>query len=411
MKRTSIFIVPRASTAWKGNEAGWITASGWASAGQQLWGEALVATTDGIFSPQESILFPRTLGGASTSRSKKKPFRKLVPEFLITGYKDWKLKNSKPHTWPIEQDTRLNDRQVMMVWERHDLFPGPGRRLANKLRIPLVTSVEAAVVWEARKWGVTRPLWGQWLEKNVEAKSLKQSDLVSCVSEEVKEKVIAMGVDPNKVIVSPNRVDASVFHPGVDGSAIEKNYNLKNKKVLGWTGSFRSFHGLDTLVSAFKQVHIRHPDALMILVGDGLEFEKIKQLASDNGLENLIIFPGKQPFTSIPSFVATFHVALVSARSAEGFHYSPLKLREYLAAGKAVIAPRAGNLPDLFLDGRDLSFYHAGDATDLAGKINQLLEDQNMHRLLTKNALALFESEGTWIHELKKVCERLNISY
>ncbi len=49
--------------------------------------------------------------------------------------------------------------------------------------------MEALAVWEAEKWGVKRPFWGKWLENNFEAKALKESDLVCCVSSELKEKV------------------------------------------------------------------------------------------------------------------------------------------------------------------------------------------------------------------------------
>lgn len=411
MKTTSVFIVPRASSAWRGNEAGWITASGWASAGQQLWGEALVATTDGVFSPQESILFPKTSGGNRDQKQLVKNFRRFLPEFFITAFKDFQLKKSKPTVWPIERDDRISSRQLMMVWQRHDLFPGPGRRLADRFGVPLVTSVEAAVVWEAKKWGVSRPLWGNWLEKNVEAKSLKASDLVSCVTEEVREKVISLGVDEKKVIVSPNRVDSSIFHPGLDGSEIRTKLNLQNKKVLGWTGSFRAFHGLETVIDAFKRVYEKHPEAVLMLIGDGLELEKTKFKAMEAGIENAVIFPGKQPFTIIPSYVAVFDIALVSAKSSDGFHYSPLKLREYLAAAKAVIAPRAGNLPNLFKDREEISFYEAGNVADLADKINELLEDQQLRNQLQKNAVKNFEIDGTWSHELRKVCNKLGISY
>ena len=410
MDKTSIFIVPRSSTSWRGNEAGWITTSGWAAAGQQLWGEALVTTTDGIFSPQESMLFPRIPDKASPSVSANRSIRKFVPEFLITGYKDLQLKRSKPKIWPIERSELLNKKKVMMVWERHDLFSGPGRRLADKLGVPLVISVEAAVVWEANKWGVKRPFWGNWLEKQ-EAKSLKQADLVSCVSDEVKEKVIAMGVPRHKVIVSPNRVDSSIFHPKVDGTKIKEKYGLENKRVIGWTGSFRRFHGIDTVVMAFEKLHAQHPDTVLMLVGDGLEFENIKKLAVNLGLSRQIIMPGKQPFTAVPSFLANFKIALVSASSAEGFHYSPLKLREYLAMGKAVIAPNAGDLPTLFKEGIELLLYEAGNVEDLFDKMQILLRSSDLHASLEQHARTHFELEGTWAHELRKVCSILNIPY
>jgi glycosyltransferase involved in cell wall biosynthesis len=411
---TSIFIVPRGSSEWKGNEAGWITASGWAAAGEQLWGDAVVTTTDGLFNPRESRLFPRGNENSperSSSSSTKKSIRKLVPEVFITAYKDWRLKNSQPEVWPIEEKGVLGDKEVVMVWERHDLFSGPGRRLADKYKVPLVTSVEALAVWEAEKWGVKRPIWGKYLENKVEAKSLKASDLVCCVSQEVKDKVVSMGIPENKVIVTPNRVDATLFNPEIDGAEIEEQYNLKGKKVLGWTGSFRSFHAIDNIINAFSIVHKKHPDTLLMLVGDGKEYDEIAWMVKENNLSDAVIMPGKKAFTDIPKYVANFYISLVSARSSEGFHYSPLKLREYMGAGKAVIAPKAGDIPTLFNDGSDLLLYEAGNYNSLAEKMLTLLENPELHKVLVNNSIRWFEKEGSWTHELKRVCDILKIQY
>ena len=131
----------------------------------------------------------------------------------------------------------------------------------------------------------------------------------------------------------------------------------------------------------------------------------------DLSLSDSVIFSGKQLFSAIPSFIANFHIALVSANSSEGFHYSPLKLREYLACGKSCIAPRAGDLPSIFSDCKELLFYEAGNINDLAEKITILFEDNSLHTTLCNNAINLFEREGTWVHELKNVCDRLSINY
>src|SRR5688572_16005137 len=100
--KSSIFIVPRRSTAWRGNEAGWITASGWALAGKQLWGDAVVATTDGVFAPEVSRLFPRTSVNSAPDKASLGKLRKWIPEPLITAYKDVSQGLSKPKVWPIE---------------------------------------------------------------------------------------------------------------------------------------------------------------------------------------------------------------------------------------------------------------------------------------------------------------------
>lgn len=408
-----IFIVPRGSYEWKGNEAGWITASGWAAAGEQLWGEAMVTTTDGIFKPNESRLFPRSQSSDKkpVTGGSKSLVRKIIPEFFITAYKDWNLKKSKPAIWPIEKDEALNEKEVKMVWERHDLFSGPGRSLADKLNVPLVTSVEALAVWEAKKWGVKRPVWGNWLENKFEVRALQASDLVCCVSKELKEKVISLGIDSNKVIVTPNRVDSSLFHPQVEGTEIANKFKLEGKKVIGWTGSFRSFHGLDHLVKAFALIHEKHPDTVLLLVGDGNQMPEIKEIIYSNKLENKVILAGKQDFTKIPAYVVNFDIAIVSARSADGFHYSPLKLREYKALGKAVIAPSAGEIPELFENKKDLLLYETGDISDLAAKIEFLLQDQKLSEELERQSIEWFHREGTWKHELVKVCDILGIEY
>ncbi|KRG29172.1 glycosyltransferase family 4 protein [Salegentibacter mishustinae] len=409
-KRTAIFIVPRASTEWKGNEAGWITASGWAAAGEELWDNAVVTTTDGVFKPSESRLFPISEGNKSISpNSLKQNIRKLIPEFFITAYKDWRLKNSKPAKWPIEDQE--NNAEVVLVWERHDLFSGPGRRLANKHKVPLVTSVEALAVWEAEKWGVKRPFWGKWLEDKFEVKALNESDLICCVSEELKDKVVSLGVSPKKVIVTPNRVDSSLFNPYVNGTNITKEYKLTGKKVIGWIGSFRDFHGIDHIVEAFNLIEKEHPEAILMLIGDGNQMREIQDLIQLRKLENKVILTGKQKFTEIPQFVSIFDIALVSARTAEGFHYSPLKLREYKATGKAVIAPRAGELPKLFRDGEDLLLYDTGNIKDLAKQMEKLLMDADLKTKLEENSKEWFEKEGAWIHELKRVCDILKIQH
>ncbi len=408
--KCGIFIVPRSSYEWKGNEAGWITTAGWASAGQQLWGEAIVTTTDGVFSPQKAMLFPQKSENAP-KKSRYRVLRHFVPEVAITALKDYNLKKSKPRQWPIERNGTLKGKEVKMIWQRHDLFPGPGRKLADKFQVPLVTSVEALAVWEARKWGVKRPIWGRLLEDRVEAKALMESDLICCVSQEVKDKVISLGIPEEKVIITPNRVDSTLFNPDIDGSPVSNKYQLQDKIVLGWTGSFRGFHALDNVISAFDMIHRKYPQTVLMLVGDGLEFEPVKAMIAERKLDDAVIMPGRKKFNEIPDFVANFDISIVSARSAEGFHYSPLKLREYMAAGKPVVAPNAGDLPDIFTDGEDLLLYEAGNPRSLAEKILMLIEDPAKHRQLQENAKNWFKNEGAWVHELKKVCDILKISY
>jgi glycosyltransferase involved in cell wall biosynthesis len=135
----------------------------------------------------------------------------------------------------------------------------------------------------------------------------------------------------------------------------------------------------------------------------------MKKKAYDLGIMHLVIFAGRQSFVDVPKFIGCFHIGLVSASSALDFHYSPLKLREYLAVGCAVIAPRAGDLPNLFTDGKDLLFYEVGAPEDLVKKMSMILRDSNLHQKLVQRSLEISRKEGAWIHELSKVAEVLGL--
>jgi len=403
-----IFIMPRSSKSWRGAEALWITVAGWAVAAQHFFGNSVVATSDGIYKPDEVLYFPlRTNNDKKGARS----WHRIIPEFIITAYKDWKLYHTKPHIWPIENTLQSYQGHIKFVWEQHDLFPGPGRRIADTIKVPLVLYVHAPVVWEMNKWGTKRPLWGKLLEKYVESSSLKKADLVACVSEEVRQKVIKMGVRPEKTLLSPMSVDGYLFNSSVSANEIRQKYNLVDKIVIGWTGSFRSFHGLDNVVNSFHSILQKYPTAQLLLVGDGFQKSKIENLVHSLKIEKSVIFAGKQSIIDIPKYIAAFDIALVSAKSADSFHYFPLKLKEYLAMGKPTIAPRAGDIPDFFTDGDDILLYNPADNIDLSKKIELLIESASLRNKLSVSSQKNIQSNGLWLHQINRVLGKLNISF
>lgn len=405
-KSSALFIMPRSSTAWKGAEALWITVAGWAAAAERSFGEAWVLTTDRAARPAEVIHYPLSSKAAtSPGSSKSKKYR--IPLVLITAIKDFLLWRESRKSNHFQYTHTWGDSRIGLVWEQHDFFPGPGKKIADKLGVPFVIYVHAPQVWESAKWGVKRPLWGRFLE-HLEAKALKKADIVACVSPEVAQKLAAMGVDPGKIMVSPMSVDPYLFKNIGDTSALKASLGIGDRLVIGWTGSFRSFHGLDLLVQAFAKVHAQYPQCCLLLVGDGFERADTERLVQEMGLQDAVVFAGRKSFAEIPACVSLFDIAIVSARTADGFHYSPLKLREYLAAGKATLAPRAGEIPQVFSDGQHLLLYEVGNTEDTAARIMQLVENPQLRQRLGQDGAAYVMSKGTWDYELEKVLTALN---
>jgi glycosyltransferase involved in cell wall biosynthesis len=398
----SLFIMPRDSKSWAGSEALWITAAGFASAAEHIFGNSVVSTRDLIAKPEEVRNFP--LNKPQNFKSPTKSKYPFIPLVLKTLLKDVLLYKSNPKIWPFEN--KLSD-ELKFVWEQHDMFSGIGYLVAKKYKVPYMVYVHGPAVWEAKKWGVKRPVWGTYLEKR-ESDNLKKADIVGCVSEEVANQLQKMGVKKSKIKVIPMLVDTTLFTPKSKNANIINQYNLKNKFVIGWTGSFRSFHGLDKVIKAFKSISNEKEDAVLMLVGDGQLKASIQNLVEELNLEKKVIFTGNQKFTDIPDFLSVFDIALVSANSSKGFHYSPLKLREYLACQKATIVPKAGDLLQQFDDEKEVLFYDVEAEDGLVKSMKKLIEDNALGNKLENNGYQKVIKSGTWYSELLNVIQELN---
>lgn len=397
--------MPRSSGAWEGSEALWITTAGWATAAKKKLGNATVVTADRIAEPKEVWNYPLL-------QKKKKPLRrrryKYIPSLCKTIFKDlviWK----NLQDWETLKKKSLPKEEVVFVWEKHDLFFGPGKRLSKKFNVPLISYVHAPVIWEASKWGVKRYFWGKWLEK-IETISLKRADLIAVVSEEVKRKVMDMGVSESKILISPMAVEPGLFSDNeVTAVKLKGKFELHGKFIIGWTGSFRNFHGVDHIIKAFKKASEKYPETVLMLIGDGAEREKSEELVKSLGISNKVIFTGRLPFLEVPNYIALFDIAVVSTRNKDGFHYSPLKLREYMAAGKAVLAPDAGEIPFTFQDEENVKLFTAGNIESLEEGMLFFIENEGKKQEIAKKGKRMILHSGTWEQELEKAMELLNI--
>src|SRR5262249_61878915 len=110
----------------------------------------------------------------------------------------------------------------------------------------------------------------------------------------------------------------------------------------------------------------------------------VEQLARASGVE--VRATGTVAHDEIPAHLAAMDVALVLAAPDRSFHYSPLKLGEYLSAGVPVIAPRAGELPAQLHDDVDALLVAAGDRAALAAALQRLRDEPATRQRLARRA-------------------------
>jgi glycosyltransferase involved in cell wall biosynthesis len=220
---------------------------------------------------------------------------------------------------------------------------------------------------------------------------------VACVSEEVVIEVLRLGVDERKVIVSAMAVDASEFTPSVSGVEIRQRLGLPDSAfVVGWTGSFRGFHGLENALDAFVVLQRSAPESRLVLVGDGSQRADIEARARALGVGDAVVCPGAVAHQELPAYVAAMDATIVTAKVGQPFHYSPQKMREYLAAGRPVVAPRIGDIARTLTDGVDGLLYETGDAQEFGARLLEVRDDPALRARLGRAGRDLMERTGTW---------------
>jgi glycosyltransferase involved in cell wall biosynthesis len=407
--RGAIFVMPRTRAEGPPLAALWTLAAGWAAATRRRYGNAWIVTLDGVASPEEVLSF--------ADPSPREPIPGTprfarTPMVLRTAVKDVVRARRGRALHTVVERPEWAGHEIAFVWQHHSLFQPPLRALASRQRCPLVSFVDAPQVWEARRWGVSRPGWGTLVERFGEAPQLRASDVVACVSEEVAHEVRRFGVDAQRIVVSPMAVDAEQFTPDLrsgtepdTGTDVRRALGLAGAFVVGWAGTFRRFQGLESLVEGFARFGRDHGAARLLLVGDGAERARVEELSDRIGIRDSVVFTGAIPARDVPAHLRAMDVAVVSARSDVEFHYSPLKLREYLACGCAALAPRAGEIPGFVTDGVHARLYTAGDPIDLAAKLHELAADPECRAHLGENGRALVVATATWDVRLTELVE------
>ena len=286
------------------------------------------------------------------------------------------------------------------IYERYSLWGITGLGLARRHGVPLALEVNAPLVYEQQHYRqkLAWPRLAQWMERSV----WRSADLVMPVSEPLRNYLMEeAGVAAERIRVLPNAVDAKWF--GASG-AIPIDSEKQDKFVLGFVGSFKAWHGADFLLSVFEEFHRMEPASRLLLIGDGPLKTRLEEKARKAGLEKAVTFTGIIPHDEIRNYLATVDVALAPYPALENFYYSPLKLFEYMAAGKAVVASNAGQIAQIIRHRVNGLIYEPGDREGLLRCLCALRNDPALCEELGRSARKA--SEGfTWERNAARVIE------
>jgi glycosyltransferase involved in cell wall biosynthesis len=224
-----------------------------------------------------------------------------------------------------------------LIYERYNLYYLAGTLVARRKGIPLFLEVNAPLAEErSRHGGLGLPRLATWAERFV----WRSADRVLAVTGVLKAMIAAAGVPVERIEVVPNGIDPARFEH------LPQRPSSVDKVVLGFVGFVREWHGLDTVIAAMAADPATSLD--LVVVGDGPAVSALRQQAAELGVADRVHIVGLVAHDAIPELVAGFDIALQPRVVA---YASPLKLFEYMAAGKAIVAPDQPNIREVLVDG------------------------------------------------------------
>lgn len=399
---TPLFAVPSPCTLRA--TAVWITLRSWLQAACKRFETAQIVTPDG---PMALAAVDQLVDGADRTPSARRRSPRAVA--ARTFAKDLRTAAIHVRGSRAPKDVVPLSDTTPFVWQHHDPFFRLGTVLAHRTEAPLVQFVDAPHVWEGNRWGTARPGWGALLERFGETPQLRAADLILCVSKEVAAAVADITDGCANVRVTPCTPDPAFFEVRGRQRTRAALGAEPDAVVFGWAGSFRRFHAVDHLLEAFARIRCSMPNTRLLMIGDGPERPRLEARAVDLGIADAVTFTGRVPFSAMPRHIAAIDVAVATARDRSSFHYSPLKLREYRASGRAVVAPDAGQAATVVAHAVDGLLYPPGDVEALAEALCRVGSDADLRSRLGAAASEAERSSAGTVGHVDLVLDELQL--
>jgi glycosyltransferase involved in cell wall biosynthesis len=205
--------------------------------------------------------------------------------------------------------------------------------------------------------------------RQVERVLARQSDVLIAVSPEVRDELVEHGVAPSEKF-AVIRLGIPLDERLGDASAeldFRRLYGIaEDAFVVGWVGRMTGVKDTGAVLEIVRATRERGVDAVLCMVGDGPDRERLEQLAYDLGIARSTFFVGYQE--EVAGYYRLFDAFLLPSVN-EG---TPVSAIEALASGTPVVATRVGGVPDVVRDGVDGFLVAPGDTEAAAERLAEL---------------------------------------
>jgi glycosyltransferase involved in cell wall biosynthesis len=223
----------------------------------------------------------------------------------------------------------------------------------------------------------------------------KAVNTVSVSSKQLRKLCIQTGVPARNIFFAPVGADLEKFNPCVKlNDIVRKKYSIKNILVL-YSGQLHGGQYAEIFIKAAGLIARQANDITFMIVGDGYRLMELQGLASREGLNGHMIFTGSVPHELMPDYINSADICVACFEDNDITRCkSPLKVAEYLACGKAIVASDIAEVREMI--GQAGLLVRPGDHLFLAEGILSLINDERLREKMERLARKQAERQYGW---------------
>ncbi|MBM3744440.1 MAG: glycosyltransferase family 4 protein [Acidobacteria bacterium] len=271
-----------------------------------------------------------------------------------------------------------------LIVHRATTYDVTGVALARLLRVPLVVHLDAHVPVERRYR--SESYW-RWLHERMMTLLGRHAALVVTPSRPVRHYCREIGIPPGKLLVQRNGIFARHVRLGLEATRTSPPFARRPVCVLGFVGSLSDWHRVDLLLDALARLVATSGKTSyrLMIVGTGREEARLRGQTERLGIAHLVEWRGPLAHERAVMAMAEFDIAILPSTLATG---APMKLSEYAAMGRPIVAPALPNIRDLLAPETEAVLVEPGSADALAEAIAALAADPERSRQIGRAAQA-----------------------
>ncbi|MEM2309706.1 MAG: glycosyltransferase family 4 protein [Candidatus Bathyarchaeia archaeon] len=292
----------------------------------------------------------------------------------------------------IEKRVAMLSRDVKFdILHAHDWLVAPAS-IASKhyLRLPLVSTIHSTEV--GRSHGLHNP--DSYLIDGVEWWLTYESKRIIVTSNAMKREVEDhFHLPSEKIDIIPNAIDASKYNIPVDRGNVKRRFGIDpSERIVLFVGRLVPQKGVEYLIMAAPKIVERHPDARIVIVGDGWSKDYLLSLAASTGCQHKITFLGFISDQDLIEIMLSSDVLVVPSI------YEPFGIvaLEGMAAGIPIVASNTGGLAEIIEHDRTGFLAYKENPDSIAWGVNRILSDPGYASWLVQNAKRKIREVYSW---------------